>query len=124
MQVTSGTGSQARWGGTTTLRAQGRRHSSGLAQGVRCGCRKAPRMAGQGQTRALGCREQLHKRHLAQQPLGPLGAGLPVRRLQHQGAGSRGRQAVPLARSALGRSLADIPGGLDHCATREPKGKH
>ena len=74
-------------------------------------------MAGQGRTRPPGRREQPHERHptaQVQQPLGPLGAGLPVRGLQPQGAGGGGRQAAPPAGSALGKSLAAIPGGLYH----------
>ena len=84
----------------------------------------APGMAGQGRTRPPGRREQPHERHptaQVQQPLGPWGAGLPVRGLQPQGAGGGGRQAAPPAGSALGKSLAAIPGGLYHWATGEPK---
>lgn len=55
-------------------------------------------MAGQGRTRPPGRREQPHEQHptaQAQQPLGPLGAGLPVRGLQPQGAGGDRRSHRP-----------------------------
>ena len=117
VQATSGTGSQARWGGTATLRAQGRQHSSGLAQGVRCGCRRGPRDGGSRQDSApwaQGAAARTASHCAGAAATGALGSGSPGAGAPAPGGGGGGRQAAPPAGSALGKSLAAIPGGLYH----------